>query len=73
MVDVVAACDRLQALALIMPPPGLALLMRRELVRAAYPAPLFLGLCPALAGPSADQLAFKLGEARQYRQHEPAV
>lgn len=73
MMDVVAPGDAAEALALVVPAPGFLLLVGGQLVGAAHLAALRLGSGPSLACPRPDQLALELGQARQHRQHEPAV
>jgi hypothetical protein len=70
---IVAARDLTDGLALVAAANGFLLLVRGELRLAAEAFAVCLGARPALAGADADKLALELGEATEYRQHQPAV
>src|SRR5262249_37754668 len=73
MAHTIATRDIHQRLARLAPCQSLLPLMRRELVRAAKAHAALFGTLAAFTRPGADQLALKLGQAAENREHQPAV
>jgi hypothetical protein len=73
MAHTIATRDIHQRLARLAPCQSLLPLMRSELVRAAKAHAALFGTLAAFTRPGADQLALKLGQAAENREHQPAV